>query len=154
MEELNIEELEKRIAGGESKYVEFKRIEVLDNSDEILEQLSAFSNRDGGHLSFGIQDDRSFEGQSLDADEAMEKIGNLIRDRTSPLADVTPRLYSGEKGMVLDLTIHKRRGIPVAVVRRRQHEIISRRYYVRTDTGSRLADDRTLEWLFLTPLYT
>ena len=149
MEEIDIEELETRIAGGESRYVEFKRIEVLDKSDEILEQLSAFSNRDGGHLLFGIQDDRSFEGETLDAGQAMEDIGHLIRDRTSPLADVTPRLYAGEQGMVLDLKIRNRTGIPVAVVRRQHHEIRSRRYYIRTDTGSRYVEDRTLEWMFL-----
>jgi len=148
MEQLSFEELKKLISSGESKSVEFKRISMFRDSSEILEQLSAFSNRDGGHLLFGLQDDGSVDGETFDADEAIERIGHLIRDSTSPLADVSPRLFYGEIGMVLDLVIRRRRGIPVAVVRRSLHEIRTRRYYVRTDAGSRFVDDRPLEWMF------
>jgi len=148
MEQLSFEELKKLISSGESKSAECKRISMFRDSSEILEQLSAFSNRDGGHLLFGLQDDGSVDGETFDADEEIERIGHLIRDSTSPLADVSPRLFYGEIGMVLDLVIRRRRGIPVAVVRRSLHEIRTRRYYVRTDTGSRFVDDRTLEWMF------
>lgn len=122
---------------------------MFRDSGEILEQLSEFSNRDGGHLLFGLQqNDGSVEDQTFDADEEIERIGHLIRDSNNPLADVSPRLSYGEIGMVLDLVIRRRRGIPVAVVRRSLHEVQARRYYVRTDTGSRFIDDRTLEWMF------
>ena len=148
MEQLSFEELKKLISIGESKSAAFKRISMFRDSSEILEQLSAFSNRDGGHLLFGLQDHGSVEGETFDADEEIERIRHLIRDSTSPLAHVSPRLFYGEIGMVLDLVIRRRRGIPVAVVRRSLHEIRTRRYYVRTDAGSRFVDDRPLEWMF------
>ena len=116
MEQLSFEELKKLISSGESKSVEFKRISMFRDSSEILEQLSAFSNRDGGHLLFGLQDDGSVEGETFDADEEIERIGHLIRDSTSPLTGVCPRLFYGEIGMVLDLVIRRRRGISVAAV--------------------------------------
>ena len=46
MEQLSFEELKKLISSGESKSVEFKRISMFRDSSEILEQLSAFSNRE------------------------------------------------------------------------------------------------------------
>ena len=93
MEQLSFEELKKLISRGESKSVKFKRISMFRDSSEILEQLSAFSNRDGGHLLFGLQDDGSVEGETFDADEEIERIGQLIRDSTSPLSDVSPGLF-------------------------------------------------------------
>ena len=148
MEALSVEELRRLIVDRETKLVELKQSPILENSEELLKQLSSFANRDGGHILIGVRDDGSMEGATIDGDKAAEKITNLARDSTSPQAEVHHRLYSESDGMVLAVRISKRVGMPVAIVRRAGHEIDNRKYYIRTDYGVRLVDDRLLEYLF------
>lgn len=149
MDELTTEQLNKLLIEGESRYTEFKESGDLKDQDEILRQLTAFANRAGGTLLYGVRNDKTIEGGTIDADSAIEKILNLVRDLTSPLVEFLPLFYHGSDGDVLAIRIFKRRGAPCAVVKRKNHEIESRKYYIRTDYGVRLMDDRTLEWLFL-----
>lgn len=149
MDELSAEELNRLRTAGESKLVEYKESSDLDDHDEVLRQLSAFANRAGGTLLYGVRGDGSVEGATIDADSEIEDISNEVQNRTSPIVEFTPLLYHGSDGDVLALRVLKRRGIPCAVVRRRYHEIESRRYFLRTNKGVRMMDDKTLEWLFL-----
>ena len=82
-------------------------------------------------------------------EKMVEKISNLVRDKTSPIVEFTPYFYHGDDGDVLALKVSKRRGIPCAVVRKELAEIMNRKYFIRTNNGVRVMDDRTLEWLFL-----
>lgn len=149
MDELNVEKLKKLITEGESRYTEFKESVDLQDQKEILRQLTAFANRAGGTLLYGVRDDRTIEGAAIDADLVVEKISNLVRDLTSPLVEFTTSFYHGSDGDVLAIRVFKRRGVPCAVIKRNHHEIENRKYFIRTDYGVRLMDDRTLEWLFL-----
>lgn len=149
MDELSAEELNRLKRAGESKYVEYKEAADLADQDEVLRQLTAFANRAGGTLLYGIRRDGSVEGATIDYESELEKITNLAQNRTSPGVEFSPLFYYGSEGNVLALRVIKRKGVPCAIVHRRYHEIDSRRYYVRTNSGVRLMDDRTLEWLFL-----
>jgi len=146
---LSVEELNRLRSAGESKLVEYKQAGGLNDHDEILRQLSAFSNRVGGTILYGVQDDGQIEGARIDADSTVEDISNEVQNRTSPVVEFAPLFCHDSDGDVLALRVLKRRGIPCAVVRRRYHEIESRRYFLRTNSGVRMMDDRTLEWLFL-----
>lgn len=149
MDILSLEELNRLRNAGESKLVEYKKAGDLNDHDEILRQLSAFSNRVGGTILYGIQDDGQIEGARIHADSTVEHISDEVQNRTSPVVEFMPLFYSDSDGDVLALRVLKRRGIPCAVVRRKYHEIENRRYFVRTNSGVRMMDDRTLEWLFL-----
>lgn len=149
MDEVTIEQLNSLLAEGESRYTEFKKSGDLEDKDEILRQITALANRAGGNLLYGVRDDGTIEGANIDADSAVENISNLVQNRTSPLVEFAPSFYRSSDGEVLAISIFKRRGVPCAVIRRKNHEIESRRYYIRTDYGVRLMDDKTLEWLFL-----
>lgn len=149
MERLNTEELNQLLSAGESRYVEYKAYQDINDDDEVLSQLAAFANRAGGTLLYGVLDDGVIEGATIDADSQVEKISNLVQNRTSPIIEFLPLFYHGPNGDVLALRVLKRRGIPCAVIRRKFHEIQSRRYFVRTSHGVRMMDDKTLEWLFL-----
>lgn len=149
MDILTIEQLNRLLKEKESRYVEFKESVDLKDGDEILRQLTAFANRAGGTLLYGVRDDGTIEGATINADSAIENVSNLVKDKTSPLLEFVPSFYQGTDGEVLAIRVLKRRGAPCAVIKRRHHEIESRRYHIRTDYGVRLMDDRTLEWLFL-----
>jgi len=122
MDGLSIDELQNLLVNRETKTVELKESPILDDTEELLQQLSAFSNRDGGHVLFGVRDDGSLEGATINGEEYAEKITNLARDRTSPQAEVHHKLYSGPDGTVLAVRVSKRVGMPVAIVRRAGHE--------------------------------
>lgn len=149
METLTIEELNQLRASGESKYIEYKESSDLEDQDEILRQLTAFANRAGGTLLYGIRNDGTIEGATIDTASTIETVSNKVRDLTSPIVEFTPLFYHGPDGDVFILRVLKRKGIPCAVVHRQHHEIISRKYYIRTDHGVRYVDDWTLEWLFV-----
>lgn len=114
--------------------------------DTVLRQLTAFANREGEILLFGIRDDGTYEGASFDPNEEVSRILNWARDRISPNVDFEPREYRSPEGTVIYLKVSRRSGAPIAVVRRALHEIDSRRLYIRTANGVRTVDDRTLEW--------
>ena len=150
METLTIEELNQLRASGESKHIEYKESGAINNQPQVLKQLSAFANRAGGTLLYGIRNDRTMEGATIDADSVIETVSHMVRDKTSPIVEFTPAFYHGTDGDVFAFRVHKRRSIPCAVVVRKQsHEIINRKYFIKTDYGVRNMDDRTLEWLFL-----
>ena len=149
MDKLTAEDLKNHRKKGESISIEYKESIDLNDENEILRQLTAFANRSGGILLYGICDDGSMEGAIINADSTLEKISNIVRDKTSPLIEFTPSFYHGADGDVLAIEVIKRRGIPCAVVKRSHHEIEQRKYYIRNDYGVRLMDDKTLEWLFL-----
>ena len=149
MDEITGEQLNRLVTEGESRYTEFKESSDLKDKEEILRQVTAFANRAGGTLLYGVRNDRTIEGATIDADSAIEDISNLVQNRTSPLVEFTPSFFHSSDGDVLAIRVLKRRGIPCAVIKRSLHEINNRKYFVRTNNGVRFMDDRTLEWLFL-----
>lgn len=149
MDELTIEQLNRLVTEGESRYTEFKESSDLKEKEEILRQVTAFANRAGGTLLYGVRNDRTIEEATIDADSAIEDISNLVQNSTSPLVEFTPSFFHSSDGDVLAIRVLKRRGIPCAVIKRSLHEINNRKYFVRTNNGVRFMDDRTLEWLFL-----
>ena len=66
----------------ESETVELKEIVV----DDIKKEITAFANCDGGKLYIGVNDDGIVVGIE-NSDEAIQKVGNMVRDSIKP--DVT-----------------------------------------------------------------
>lgn len=149
MDKLIIKELNQLRALGESRNIEYKESGDIHDHAEVLRQLTAFANRAGGTLLYGVRNDGTVEGVVIDADSVIETVSHMVRDKTSPLVEFTPLFYHGDDGDVFALRVLKRRSLPCAVIRRQSHEIVSRQYYIRTDHGVRYVDDRTLEWLFM-----
>jgi hypothetical protein len=56
--------------------------------------------------------------------------------------------FPATDGDVLVVTIHRRRGMPSAVIERSGAEIRRRTYYIRSGSRKKLVDDTTLEFMF------
>ena len=136
------------IAEGKSERLEFKTVDALYNAESVASEVVAFANRSGGKILFGVTDDKSLENAKLDWEVETERISNIIRDRCSPQPEFMVDRYTDKHGDVLVLDISARRGIPVAVVDRSNHEIGPRSYFVRTVWGKRRVDDTALSWMF------
>jgi predicted HTH transcriptional regulator len=57
---MQLRELQKLVAQGEGLQLEFKR--KAAHPDKIMREVSAFANREGGHLLIGVDDDGSLPG--------------------------------------------------------------------------------------------
>lgn len=139
---------------GEEERVEFKTTQFIEDSKEIAAQLTSFANRYGGRILIGLNDDErlqgwdALEGEKIDRDKSLLHISNIARDKCSPPIEFTSDFLASDRGDVLVLNVERREGIPHAVVKRAGHEIRERTYYIRTESGKRLASDRMLDYMF------
>lgn len=149
---MDLDTLKHLIQNGEKLRVELKETPILDPSEsnrfKIASQLVAFANRNGGKLIFGIKNDGAFEGAEIDADAEVQKILNIAQNKCSPPVVFNHQYLSTNNGDVLVIEVERRRGMPHAIVKRDNHEVKGRTYYIRTSKGIRLVDDKTLELLF------
>jgi hypothetical protein len=143
-----LDEFENLLKNKENIRTEFKTTPSLTDNEEIANQLTAFANRIGGNLIFGINNDGTYEGAKIDEDNLVLKISSIARDSCSPPVIFSHQLFPTNRGDALLIKVEKRKSIPHAVIERKNHEIKNRTYYLRTANGKRLVDDKTLEWLF------
>ncbi len=79
-------ELIERISNGEDSFTQFKR-EVID-ANKLADELTAFSNAEGGLILIGVDDDGSITGVS---NEAIGKLNQLIGNTSNE--NVRPPIY-------------------------------------------------------------
>lgn len=114
MSSLSLKRVKSLIEGGENSIVDFK-MSLFDYSDgkvksvhhqELVKDLSAFANSEGGYLLVGVRDDGEVVG-FVSNDELEQKIINLCRDLVSP--PLRPKLHKVKVGdkEVLVLEIEK-----------------------------------------------
>jgi len=142
------ERLLELIRGGENNRTEFKTAIMLRDTEEVAGQLVAFANRNGGQILFGVKNDGTIEGKSIDADEEVTRVSNVAKNNCSPEVEFSFDYTKLDEGDVLVIDVKRRRRAPHAVVDRKHHEIAGRTYYIRAANGKRLVEDGELEWLF------
>ncbi|MGA3285305.1 MAG: ATP-binding protein [Verrucomicrobiota bacterium] len=79
----------------ESREIEYKQALEFDSPDgkrKFLKQISSFANSSGGHLIYGVREDKGIPvelcGLDLsDQDKEIQRIENLVRDGHSRPAD-------------------------------------------------------------------
>lgn len=142
------ERLGNLIQQGENERIEFKETGIFNDKKEIAGEMIAFANRNGGIILFGVKDNQEIEGATIDFDKRSLDLSNIANDMCSPAVEFTSDMIHFPDGDVLVVDIPRRRGIPHAVVNRSDHEIRSRKYYIRTVNGKRLVNDHELAHLF------
>ncbi|MFN0047844.1 MAG: helix-turn-helix domain-containing protein [Cytophagales bacterium] len=74
---MTLKELERIVAGGENKFVEFKH--KINFPDKIAREIVAFANTKGGKLFVGVDDNKQIFGLK-NADEEVFALQQLIRN--------------------------------------------------------------------------
>lgn len=139
---------------GEKTRVDFKTTPFMKDNNEIAAQLTSFANRYGGTILIGVKDEEDLqgwdavEGATIDRDKCLLHISNIAMSKCSPPVDFSSDFLTSDKGDVLVLNVERRRSEPHAIVERAGHEIKKRIYYLRTESGKRLASDRVLNYMF------
>jgi ATP-dependent DNA helicase RecG len=88
------------IAAGEGKWIEFKG--NLDDRDDFIESVIAFSNSEGGLILVGIGNNRIPTGFKGDKDAIIK----TIRDSCEPLVEPTFREYELDGYPILSIEIN------------------------------------------------
>lgn len=136
----------------ENIVIDFKNSDIIKNDDgkkKLLKHIVSFANRNGGRILIGINDDCTFEGKKIfNVDDDKGLINNIIQDNISPKLECEIEFAQCPKGDVMVIRIPRKKSIPHAVIKRKESEIKSREYYIRTSHGKRLMSDRQLELLF------
>ncbi len=132
---------------------ELKSSKILkeDNwKDKLAKEFVAFTNRIGGKVILGLQNDGSFDGKAeYEIDDLKGDIDNIIHNKISPIMNYNFEFLKCEKGDLSIITIEKKKEIPFAfIIERKGPEIKNRIYYIRTPHGTRLVSDRQLHYLF------
>lgn len=83
---MQISDLKRIIAGGESKYLEFKR--RVPNARRIAKEMIALANTEGGKLLLGVSDDGSIEGLR-DIVEEEFALQQALDRHTMPIVEYT-----------------------------------------------------------------
>lgn len=82
---MNEEDILELIRKGENDKVEFKTTDTFEDSEEIAAQFVAFANRNGGKIFFGVRNDLTLEGATIDADEEGQRLSHVVRGKCSPI---------------------------------------------------------------------
>lgn len=145
--------------------IELKSFRIFDLSstkdqrNDFAYEIISLANRYGGKIILGINDDGHCDGKySGNIDDLKGKIHNICHDLISPVIDCDTEFLRCTQGDFLIVYIPKRRSIPHAVVpNRKDKNVNSRIYYIRTSHGKKLVTDAQLEWLFKSqedPIFT
>jgi len=136
----------------ENLKVEFKKSNILISNKgkkKLAKEIVAFTNKFGGKIILGINNDRTFEGKNIfDVDTDKGIITGLIRDRISPMINCEVKFLNCNEGDVLILDVPKKKDMPHAVVNKTYEKIIKREYYIRTSHGVSHVSDKELQYLF------
>ncbi len=133
-------ELLELIQNGESSFVEFKRDEI--NNRDLVKELVALSNSDGGRVLLGVEDDGTISGVIRNQIEewVMTASRDKIRPPLTPSFEIIKNVQNGKDIAVVSVesswTVHN--------VWHNQHAT----YYIRVGTQSREADTSELQRLF------
>jgi len=127
-------------------------------SEEFSKLITSIANREGGSVFIGINDDGSFEGNSIfekfksatktGIDKFKEYIENTCRDIISPQLLVNINYYTKDNNEFVEIVIPKRDDIPFALIKRCGSEIDSRKYFISTTHGISRVSDKHLHWMF------
>lgn len=139
----------------ESHRLDFKRAELVEDGDseKIAKHLTAFANREGGELVFGVTDDHQIEGQNFDREELLNPLSQIARSRCSPPVEFTDQYLQNQsdgesKGDILILNIDRFDSTPHAVTY--GSNPTKRAYFVRTGDESRsIEESDELQQLFV-----
>lgn len=82
---MNVEDIRKIIANGESINVEFKESKTELNKD-VYQSVGGMLNRLGGHLLLGVKDDKTIVGVDKDCVEKIKK--NFVTSINNPIKSV------------------------------------------------------------------
>lgn len=133
--------------GGDIEYKQALQLDSSDQRKEFLKDVSGFANAGGGHLIFGIREDKGVPvevcGIDLpDPDKAILTIGNLTRDRLDPrLSGFYVRAVALKNGKhAIVMRIRKSWNGPHGV---------DGRYYFRRSAGTSPMDTSELRNAFL-----
>lgn len=152
---MDCDELRRQVEQGETVRTEFKsKLMVLtQDQQDLAASLAAIANRFGGNLLLGIDDKtKKIEPGGIEnLDAVAQRIAHLARDLCSPPPDLRHELVRCPEGDVIAFHVRRRRGMPIAVVRRKGGEISHRTYYVRNNQGRQLVTDTELEHMFRNP---
>ena len=135
----------------ESLTIDFKKSDVLkeDGLKKLLKHIVSFANRNGGIILIGILDNGTFEGKkNFNVKEVKQDLNNLIHDKIRPVLSCDIQFIPCDEGDVIVVSIPKMKEVPHAVVKLKNGEVESRKYYIRTPDGKRLVSDRQLQYLF------
>lgn len=157
---LTINDVEKIIRLSEKERIDvelksFRKIIPFSDASkkDIAAEITAFANRNGGKIIFGVNDDGIFDdtkATNINIDTIKSNLHNLCFDNISPVVECNTQVIEDTKGILLVVYVPKRRGIPHAFIEKRSgHEIKARTYYIRTSHGKKLVSDGQLQWLFL-----
>jgi len=103
---MDVETLERIIAGGENERVEFKRTLVTRGEDNVVKEMAAFANTEGGWILFGVDD----RGQVTGIDDPKgfeERVMNLAANNLTPPLIPTFQTFCVEGKTVAVLDIPK-----------------------------------------------
>ena len=147
MNGLSSEQIMAMIAEGESINVDFKRTLFPDDSrkprrtlnKELVKDLSAFANTEGGYLFIGVDDDGTVTGFDS-SDKLEQRIINLCRDLCNP--PLRPYLQKPEVDGKHILVIEIDQGLSDLVM-------VQGRVYIRVHTEVRVATSAELSDLIL-----
>ncbi len=98
------DEFKKLISCGESETVEFKKSTSM--LKEGVETVVAFSNKQGGHLIFGINDNGHVVGQDV-TDDTLKNIANTIKLNTDPKIYPTVECVTCEEKSCVLVTVEE-----------------------------------------------
>lgn len=100
MAKMTINELKRRVAGGEDLYTEFKR--KLPEWEKLIREVVAFANTKGGWLLIGVDDDGSIPG-IRDAREIEEVVDLRLNEycRPAPVYEMESLPLSAKKAVVI-----------------------------------------------------
>lgn len=137
MKPLNSRQIMAMIAAGENVHVDFKEsiftrhvhVQRVTQHHELVKDLAAFANTDGGYLLIGVSDEGRVVGfQSSDHIE--QRVINLSRDISSP--PLSPSLYRVQMGEKEILVIRIKRGA-------QNLHMVRGKVYIRVHNEVRLA---------------
>ena len=125
------------IKNGENESVEFKDHRILEHPEDLIKEMVGFSNRDGGTILIGLDDDGRFSGLTINKKDE-EKIMQFSRDRCDPPLILKFRLLkemeiNGSSGNIYQIAVPKRNiGHPHALIKNGK-----RIYFIRVGTITR-----------------
>ena len=129
---------------GESDRLEFKKKPNVD-SDKWLRTVVAFANCRGGHILFGVDNDRTVCGLVGNLFAIRDSIANAIADACAPLPDTVIDIVNVEGCPIVSVEVLQGRKCPYYL--KSQGDV--KGVYVRYDATTRQADDATLQELRL-----
>lgn len=97
---MEIEDVRRWVAQGESERIEFKR--KVTHPEKIVKELVAFANTSGGYLFIGVNDDGTIPGVKFPEDEIFsldQAIGKYCRPRLEIVNEIVP--LSEKKSIVV-----------------------------------------------------